>query len=481
MTPINRKSVRRPGAAGATTVTAREAPARFKPGRDGLLWLVFPAMLVLVAMEALLSGRDLTQAFLALQREMQSLVESSRHPLLAWVQRGVSLMLIAVCLERMVSHVLQRKPVPAPMLTWTFLFYWLTTVASPAVFSPHPSLSHEYLYPLLLGLACSLAGPGDRERIFAVTRNALFVFLLASAALIPVLPSLVLDTSYTQGLLPGVPRFGGLSTHPVGMGMLAQTALVILWARPFRRGWLNLACWGLGLGALFLAQSKTAWLSFLLSGICLLAVRRAPDAMQRAGDPRRSSFGVGLCLLVIVAVLAALVGVLVFDLATAIPDFFNTREGAQLASLTGRDRIWVVALEEWARQPVFGYGLTLWDASYREAIGMPQATHAHNQLIDTLARSGTVGAVGLVLYALVLTVMAFRYARATGGLSLALYVNHALLSISEVPLILIDYGSHVMPHFLLIVAVASGAAARVPTRVMPAKPIEPTLRARTAP
>ncbi|WBY01282.1 O-antigen ligase family protein [Ramlibacter tataouinensis] len=480
---MNRKTVRRPGAAEATTVTARETarPEPFKLGRDGLVWLVFPALLVLSAMEVLLSGRDLTQSFLALQREVQSLVESTRHPLLAWVQRGVSLMLIAVCLERMVSHVVQRKPVPAPMLTWTFLFFWLTTVAAPAVFSSHPSLSHEYLYPLLLGLACSLAGPGDRERIFAVTRNALFVFLLASAALIPVMPSLVLDTSYTQGLIPGLPRFGGLATHAVGMGMLAQTALVILWARPLKHGWLNAACWGLGLGALFLAQSKTAWLCFLLSGTCLMAVRRAPDAMQRAGDPRRSSFGVGLCLLVIGAVLAALVAVLAFDLPTAITDFFDTREGAQLASLTGRDRIWVVAMEEWARQPVFGYGLTLWDAGYREAIGMPQATHAHNQMIDTLARSGTVGAVGLVLYALVLTVMAFRYARATGGLSLALYVSQALLSISEVPLILIDYGSHVMTHFLLIVAVASGAAARVQARAAPVVPIEPTLRTRTAP
>ncbi len=480
---MKRQPVRRTAKADvddATIVSTREARREpFDFGRDGLLWLVFPAMLALTALEVLLSGRDLTQSFLMLQKEVHAIVEAGRHPVLVWVQRGVSLMLLAVTLERIASHFLRRKPVPAPMLAWTFLFFWLTTVAAPAVFGSHPSLSHEYLYPLLLGLACSLAGPADRERIFAVTRNSLFIYLLASAALIPVWPSLVLDTSYTQGLMPGVPRFGGLSTHPVGLGMAAQTALVILWARPCQRRWLNAACWGLGLGALFLAQSKTAWLCFLLSGACLLLVRRAPDAVQRAGDPRRSSFGVGLCLAVIGAVLALLVAVLVFDLPTAIGDFFDTREGAQLASLTGRDRIWVVAMEEWARQPVFGYGLTLWDADYREAIGMPNATHGHNQMIDTLARAGTVGAAGLVLYALVLTVMAFRYARATGGLSLALYVNHALLSISEVPLILIDYGSHVMPHFLLIVAVASGAAARIPTRVVPAQPIEPTLR--TAP
>jgi O-antigen ligase len=395
---------------------------------------------------------------------------------LAWVQRGVSLLLVAAALERIVSHFLQRKPVPSPMLTWTFLFYWLTTVATPAVFGAEPRISHEYAYPLLLGLACTFAGPMDLERIFATTRNALFLYMLASVLLVPVLPSMMLDTGYTQGLIPGLPRFGGLASHPVMLGMLAQTALVILWARPMRRGWLNTACWTLGLGVLFLAQSKTAWLCFLLSGCCLFIVRRAAGALQRAGDPRRSSFGVGLLLLVITAVLAMLVVVLVIDLPTVIEDFFNTREGAQLASLTGRDRIWVVALEEWSHNPIFGYGLTIWDADYRQMIAMPQATHAHNQFLDTLARSGAIGAVGLALYAVVLTAMAFRYARATGGLSLALYVTLALLSISEVPLLLVDYGSHVLTHFLLIVAVASGAAARVRTPRAAPSAIEPTLR-----
>ncbi len=245
---MNRSSLRK--AAEATTVTAREVrqPEPFKLGRDGLLFLIFPAMLVLTAMEVLLSGRDLTQLFLTLQAEMHAIEVAARPALLAWVQRGVSLMLLAASLERIVSHFLQRKPVPAPMLTWTFLFYWLTTVASPAVFSGHPRISHEYLYPLALGLACTLAGPMDRERIFAVSRNALFLFMLAGLALIPVWPSLVLDTSYTQGFLPGVPRFGGLATHPVGMGMLAQTALVILWARPTRHRWINAGLLGAGPG-----------------------------------------------------------------------------------------------------------------------------------------------------------------------------------------------------------------------------------------
>ena len=460
-------------------VRGREAADHWKARRDGLLFLIFPAMLVLTGLEVLLSGRNLTEAFLMLEKETQALEQATRHPAIAWLQRGVSLLLLAVCFERIVSHFANRKPVPSPALTSSFILFWATTVAITAVAAPHPRISHEYLYPLVLGIACSLSGPLDRDRIVATVRNSLFIFMLAGAVLIPVNPGLVLDNSYTQGLISGLPRFGGLTTHPVMMGMLAQIALVLLWVRPFRRGSLNFLAWILGLAVLFLAQSKTAWVCFLISACCLVVVRRGSDAVHKAGDPRASSFGVGLLLMLIMAVLAVLVAVLVFDLPGMISDFFNTSAGAQLASLTGRDRIWVVALEEWGHNPILGYGLTIWDADYRQAIGMPQATHAHNQFLDTLSRSGLVGAFGLVIYAVVLTVMAFRYARATGGLSLALWFSTALPAVSEVPLLLVDYGSHVITHFLLIVAVASGAAARVASKApqpVTRNPIEPTLR-----
>ena len=460
-------------------VRGREAADHWKARRDGLLFLIFPAMLVLTGLEVLLSGRNLTEAFLMLEKETQALEQAARHPAIAWLQRGVSLLLLAVCFERIVSHFANRRPFPSPALTSSFILYWATRVAITAVAAPHPRISHEYLYPLVLGIACSLSGPLDRDRIVATVRNSLFIFMLAGAVLIPVNPGLVLDNSYTQGLISGLPRFGGLTTHPVMMGMLAQIALVLLWVRPFRRGSLNFLAWILGLAVLFLAQSKTAWVCFLISACCLVVVRRGSDAVHKAGDPRASSFGVGLLLMLIMAVLAVLVAVLVFDLPGMISDFFNTSAGAQLASLTGRDRIWVVALEEWGHNPILGYGLTIWDADYRQAIGMPQATHAHNQFLDTLSRSGLVGAFGLVIYAVVLTVMAFRYARATGGLSLALWFSTALPAVSEVPLLLVDYGSHVITHFLLIVAVAPGAPARVASKApqpVTRNPIEPTLR-----
>ena len=62
----------------ATTVKSRKVRGRdaadhWKARRDGLLFLIFPAMLVLTGLEVLLSGRNLTEAFLMLEKETQAL------------------------------------------------------------------------------------------------------------------------------------------------------------------------------------------------------------------------------------------------------------------------------------------------------------------------------------------------------------------------------------------------------------------------
>lgn len=441
----------------------------------GWMHWVFPAMLLLAALDVLLSGRDLTQAFYALEAEVEGIADVTRNPVLAWVQRGVSLMLLAAAFERIYSHLRDRRPVPSPVLLGGFILYWLATVVLPGLFGAIPKVSHEYAYSFVLGVALALSGPSERDRIVRTLRNALLVFLLVSVALIPVLPNMVMDSSYAQGLLPGVPRFGGLASHPVGMGVLAWTTLMCLWVFPLERRWLNAMAWMLALAVLFFAQSKTAWVAFVLCAACLTLVRSFPNSVDRIGDPRQNSFGVVLCVGLIGMVVVGLLALLVSDLPTAIAGFFDSSQGAQLMSMTGRDRIWVVAFDEWQRNPVFGYGLTIWDAAHRQAIGMPFATHAHNQFIDTLARCGTVGAIALVIYAIILTVSAFRYARATGGFSLALWAGLALLSISEVPLMLFGYGVELFMHLLLIVSIAAGSAARRRERVQ-AVPVSAAFR-----
>jgi O-antigen ligase len=117
----------------------------------------------------------------------------------------------------------------------------------------------------------------------------------------------------------------------------------------------------------------------------------------------------------------------------------------------------VIAYDEFQRSPIFGYGPNLWDKSYRLAIGLPNATHAHNQFMDTLSRSGLVGVTALAAYALLLLGMSLRYARATAGLSLALFMALFLRAISEVPLLMFGYGTELIIHLLLLATLAAAA------------------------
>jgi O-antigen ligase len=423
---------------------------------SSFLHWVFPAMLGLAALAVLFSGRDLSRIYL----ELESGAELVRHPVVAWSQRLMSLFLLAVAAERVVSHFMARQHLPSPSLASAFLAYWLATVAFPAVFGSHPLFAHEYLYTLAIGFAAVLAGPQDFDKAVVASRNALFLFLLAGVLLVPLNPAMVLDNSYKQGWLAGLPRFGGLAPHAVAMGMFAQIALLCLWCKPFRSGWLTALGWLLGGGALLFAQSKNAWVSFILCALCLLVVRNGPGLWRRVGDPKQGALGVLVCMATIGTVLMLMGLFLLGDVMGQAAGFVNTAEGAQLMTLTGRDRIWAIAMEEWRMSPAFGYGPELWNADFRASIGIPNATSGHNQFMDTLARAGSVGAAGLVLYAGVLLVLSLRYANATGGLSLALFLVLALRSISEVPLLLLGYGTELFSHLLLIVTLASAAAAR---------------------
>jgi O-antigen ligase len=423
---------------------------------SGFLHWMFPAMLGFVALTVLVSGRDLSRMFLELQ---QSIPEPT-SPIVIWGQRIVSLLLIGIAGERIVSHFAAHRPVPSPSLAWAFVIYWLATVAAPALFGAHPQIGHDYLYTLAIGFAGLLATEQERDKILDLSRDTLFVFLIGSLALVPVVPSMAVDASYTQGLLPGVPRLGGLAPHPVALGTFAQIFLLFLWCRPFRRWWWNLPAWLVGGTCLFFAQSKTAWIAFVLCTLCLVAVRNGTNAWRRLGDPREGAFGAVLLLATMALVLVVTGFILLGDVGSTVSSVLDTDEGAQLMTFTGRDKIWAIAMEEWHNSPVFGYGPGLFDADFRASIGMPNATNGHNQFMDTLARSGSVGATALVLYAFVLLVLSLRYARATGGLSVALFVALALRSVSEVPLVLFGYGAELFTHLLLIVTLASAAGAR---------------------
>ncbi|MEJ6022329.1 O-antigen ligase family protein [Ramlibacter sp. PS4R-6] len=433
---------------------------------NGYMNWVLPLMLGFAAVDVLLSGRDLSMVF----AELAGMAQGSRSALMPWLQRALSVVLLLISIERIAYHFGHRRPVPSLPLAWTYVAYWACTVASPALLGAHKQVSHEYTYALVIGFAALLVTTQEIGKVVDTVRSTLFALLLLSVVLVPLWPTLVLDESYTQGLLPGVPRLGGVAPHPVAMGMYAQMALLLLWARPYGTKWVNVMAWVLGLGVLFFAQSKTAWIAFMLCSMTMFTIRNAPTMWKRLSDPREGAFGIAVCLMVMVAGAAVLALALFADIGGVVKGFLDTDQGAQLMTMTGRDQIWAVAWEQWSSHKLFGYGPGLFDDEFRMAIGMPNATNAHNQFMDTLARSGSVGALALVAYSLVLLGLSLKYARRTGGLSVALFIALALRAMSEVPLMLFGYGIELVGHLLLVVTLSAAASMNVPQPAPRARP-----------
>jgi O-antigen ligase len=352
----------------------------------------------------------------------------------------------------------------------TFVFYWCCAVASPALLGRYPHFSYEYMYPLFIGLAGLLLSSKECDLSVVAARNATLLFVLLGLVLIPIKPSLVLESNYSQGLIPGLPRLAGLSPHAVQLGLVVQTALLCLWVVPLKWVWLNRSAWAMGMVVLFLDQSKTAWFSFALCAVVMHLVRNGPAVRKWVFDPARPAHGILIVMgFMAVALLAGYT--LVFGHATSkVLSFLDTNEGATLLTLNGREQIWDVAFQAWQQNPLFGYGPTFLSFEHRLSLGMLNATHAHNQFFDDLARAGLVGAVALVVYTLVLLVQSVRYAAASDGLSIGLFLVIAIRGISEVPLTMYGYGAEFAAQLLLLLVLLGAskqALVKVNVKVKP--------------
>ena len=434
-------------AAFACVITVVGAVQLTASRRHGYFHLVIPAILVTTGLTIALSGRsiELNGALMA--------GAAIKHPLAVWVQRAGTILILTVAAERIISHYGKRGNLlgATPLLALCFIAYWLGSIASPMFLSAYPAFSHEGFYTLIIGVAALLLTADEGEQVIRTARDSLFIFQLVSYLMLFIKPSLVLDTSYSQGFIPGLPRFAGLSPHALMAGMFAQLSLLCLWAHPYAKTRLNMAAWGIGLLTLLIAQSKTAWISFCLCALTMYLCQHGDALKRRLSDPARPQLALTLVTGFLVATLA-IGGASLFGILGALMDnFLNSDSGAQLTTLTGRDVIWRVAYEEWQRHPLFGYGPNFLSLPYRLSLGLPNATHGHNQYMDLLPRAGLAGAIPLTLYLMALLSLSIRHAVASRGLSLALFIAIGLRAISEVPLAIHGYNPEFIGHLLLLV------------------------------
>lgn len=416
--------------------------------RDGgYFTYVFGLALLTNALLIATSGRDLSASI-----DLRSMLPAQPNAVLEIIKKIVSILLVLASVERIAHRLTTKAQDRAGQgLMLAFIAFWVGTIALPAFLGLHRTISHEYIYSLLFGWAALCSTEADAEDALIKARNAMMAFVVASWVAAIVNPNFAMELRYAQGFIPGLPRFAGLAAHAITMAMVTHIGLLCLWARPLRSAGWNTTAWAVGITTLVLAQSKTTWISFILCSGVILYVQQGASAWNTISSRKHSAFAATALTAVMLFILAAGAVIIFGDVSERVDRFLATSEGAQLTSLTGRDQIWAATLQEWQQSPIFGYGLSMFDLNFRLHIGILNATHGHNQFMDTLGRSGVVGAISLVVYVALLFALSVRHAKRSGGLTLAIFLAIALRGISEVPLSLAGYGPEFLSHLLLLI------------------------------
>jgi len=423
----------------------------------GLLPFVFYGVILTAGLGTVLSGRNLF-----LPADFISGGIEGKHMLVVWVQRFTSIFMLIVSFERIMARVLahgKKQPFPKPLLIG-FCTLYVSNLVLPALFGAHRGLSHEYIYPLVTGCAALLVVASEARSITSVLRNALFVFLLVGVVLVPIRPELVLSKDY-EGFIPGLSlRFAGIAPGPNALGPLCAVFMFCLLDAPFKSKFINFIAWPVAVLSFVLAQSKSSWIAFLIS-LSVILFYRYREGLKSLWNGKNTVVAIASIYGVLIGACAVFVLVMFSDIGDKLSGFLHSRAGADLMSLTGRDQIWAIALYEWKQHPIFGYGLSIWDVEFRIKIGLPAALHAHNQLYQSLCSAGTVGAAGLLVYVALLFRYAVSTARASKGLTLAVFALIIVRAISEVPFSLTGFGTEQLMHVLLLMLIA---AYHVPSR-----------------
>lgn len=379
-----------------------------------------------------------------------------------WFTRLVIVSSLTICVARMVaaafSH--ENRRARGGMLFIAFCVYFLTSAVLTSALGTHPEFKHDLFYVPFLFAAVYASRTQDPEVALRFAKVGLFIFIVESCLVSLVAPDLTIERNY-HSWIPGVSiRFWGLETHANSMAPLALVYLLVSLHQPFEHRWVQRLGLILGVGVLLFAQSKTTWTAAAITIPLLLIVRSG--AWGAAAFSLLSLGGViGLAMLLLPA------------LGVSLEGLSETQQGYEASRFTGRDVIWSLAVQEWMRNPLFGYGISMWDEAYRMQIGMDHAVSAHNQFLQTLSVAGTMGLIGLVVYLWTLVRYAISAARPSQGLSIALVILVLLRCVTETPLQLESFLSGAFVTHLLLFHVALAYGRRAPQAAQPAARLIP--------
>jgi O-antigen ligase len=398
-----------------------------------LLVVLVPAAIILVTM------RDVTAVdFDALERAGERATTFLRLCTLA---------LVGLTAVRLLARLLERTPPVrgAGVLLVSFVAFMAGNYVLNAVFGSDPAPpGNQTIYAALAMLGLFVSREPDLRMVVMPAKWGVMLVMLASLAVLVVMPGLVRQVQGAELRIPGIGfRLFGLSANPNSMATVAVVGLLLSVYMPFRQRALEALNVAATVAVLALAQSQTAWLAAAVTLPVLLLFRKPARFFDRRS-----------LLWAMATVTLAGVGIAVlgtrFEGGLTVAEIASGDRYRQLVTLTGRTAIWDVAVREWLDNVLFGHGPTIWGEAFRERVGMGYAFTAHNQFLQSLSSAGMVGLLTLVGYLGVLFVLSATAPRPQRGLAMALLALIVARVMTETPLHVATPFSHdFLPHFLL--------------------------------
>lgn len=265
-----------------------------------------------------------------------------------------------------------------------------------------------------------------REHVLKTLRRIGLLYIYGSFFLAAFIPRWVFQYDYDQGYIPGLTlRLHGLMINQGQTALMSMLVILILlherWFQSARgRFWtFNLFA---ASAALFLTQSKITWALFVVL-MCWVLWRRYAVRRWEGASP-----------IVPVMLFVVAIGSLALALSgNLLADLFLDNDKA--VTLTGRTIIWSEVMRLWGDNPVFGYGLGLWDRDmgleWESRVGWI-VVHSHNQYIHLLGQVGLVGLGSFLVYLGVYCARSFRYERRFEFILTSLALIHLARSLTEV-------------------------------------------------
>jgi O-antigen ligase len=382
--------------------------------------LICPIIVLSIGLGAGLSGRNVARAAF----ESSTIWAGALSPFCTFLLQIASFCIVAICLKSIADSLITGYKLHYERRAFyrAFICFGGATLILNGIFGSKPYFNYHSIYTLITVTAVFVESNQVIQRSIEAAKIWILVLLTSSILAAIFMPDIALQRGY-QGILPLLDvRLWGLVSHPNSLGALSSFFLLLLLYLPFKRRWVQNGAIVIGITTLLLAQSKTAFLAALIS-LGFVAHFRS--------SYRKRLIIISLLFFAISAVLATGLG---FDFGGLHSRLVTSAESNEVVSLTGRDQIWEVAIEEWKQNPLFGYGPSIWNDEFRKSVDLDFAFSAHNQFLQSLSSAGVIGLISLLVYLFVLFQYSVHAAGKTKGLTLAIFSVIIIRCVTEAPL-----------------------------------------------